>query len=263
MHAQHDFEVAGSDGRPVRATVHGDPNAPAVLIAHGFKGFKDWGSFPWMAEQLAAGGLRAIRFNFSHNGVDQTDFDRLDLFLLDTPGRHQEDLHALAANVAGPIGVLGHSRGGGDAILFAASEPRVAALATLASVATTQWTPAGYDAELREQGFVGVPNMRTKQLMPVGRHAFESGAALSVETAARELPCPALFVHGTADASVAPQSLDQLAGWYPPAETLRVPDAGHTFGAVHPFRGPTPELEHVVQRCVAFFRQHLLGSDPT
>lgn len=258
MMEEQEFEVAGSDGRPVRATVHGDPGAPAVLIAHGFKGFKDWGSFPWMAEQLAAGGLRAIRFNFSHCGVEVTDFDRLDLFLLDTPRRHQEDLHALAATLDGPLGVLGHSRGGGDAILFAAGEPRVTALATLASVATTEWTPEGYEAELREKGFVGVPNMRTKQLMPVGRHAFESGAALSVEAAARELQCPALFVHGSADQSVPPESMERLADWCPEAETLSVPDAGHTFGAVHPFQGATPELEAVMQRCVAFFRAHLL-----
>ena len=79
------FEVKGSDGRPVRAVSHGDESAPAVLVAHGFKGFKDWGMFPWLAEQIAEAGLRAIRFDFSHNGVEETDFDRLDLFMLDTP----------------------------------------------------------------------------------------------------------------------------------------------------------------------------------
>ena len=106
------FSVAGSDGRPVRAVVQGPDGAPAVLIAHGFKGFKDWGMFPWMAARIADEGLRAVRFDFSHNGVEETDFDRLDLFLLDTPTRHQEDLRALADAIDGPLGLLGHSRGG-------------------------------------------------------------------------------------------------------------------------------------------------------
>ena len=129
------FEVTGSDGRPVRAVQHGHQDAPAILFAHGFKGFRGWGSFPWICERLAEAGLRTIRFDFSHNGVEETDFDRLDLFMLDTPTRHQQDLHALAKHIPGPLGLLGHSRGGGDVILFGAAEPRVKAVATLASIA--------------------------------------------------------------------------------------------------------------------------------
>ena len=47
-----EFEVVGSGGRPVRAVSHGPQDAPAVLVAHGFKGFKDWGMFPWICERL-------------------------------------------------------------------------------------------------------------------------------------------------------------------------------------------------------------------
>lgn len=251
------FEIPGSDGRPVRARAHGPDDAPTVLIAHGFKGFKDWGSFPWIAERIAAEGLRAIRFDFSHNGVEETDFDRLDLFLLDTPTRHQEDLAALAGAVDGPLGILGHSRGGGDAILFAAEEPRVQALVTLAAVPTTQWEPEGFEDQLRTQGFYGVENMRTKQLMPMGRHYFDAGRTWSIERAARELTCPALFVHGTDDQSVPYWVLEQLSTWCPKAETMTIEDAGHTLGAVHPFQGPTPHLEAGIGRAAAFFREHM------
>ena len=31
---------------------------PAVLVLHGYKGFKDWGMFPPLAERLARAGLR-------------------------------------------------------------------------------------------------------------------------------------------------------------------------------------------------------------
>jgi pimeloyl-ACP methyl ester carboxylesterase len=251
------IQVPGSDGRPVRAVQHGPADAPAILFAHGFKGFKDWGSFPWIAEQLAAAGLRTIRFDFSHNGVEETDFDRLDLFLLDTPTRHQEDLRALAAAVEGPLGLLGHSRGGGDVLLFGAQEERVQAIATLASVPSTVIQVPDLEKELRERGYYPFPNARTKQLMPVARHGFEDGERHSIEEAARSLSCPVLVIHGDADEAVPVQAQDDIASWVPASEVLRLPGAGHTFGAVHPFAGPTPDLVRAMEGVVEFFARTL------
>lgn len=253
------FDVSGSDGRPVRAVSHGDEHAPAVLVAHGFKGFKDWGFFPWICDQLAEAGLRAIRFDFSHNGVEETDFDRLDLFLLDTPTRHQEDLAALAAAVPGPLGLLGHSRGGGDVILFAAGEPRVRAVATLASISSSAVDVPDQEQLLREKGYYPFPNARTKQLMPVARHAFEDGERHSIEAAVRSLPCPLLLVHGSEDEAVPVRSKERLAAWQPSAEVLTIEGGGHTFGAAHPFADSTPALDEALGAITRFFASSLLG----
>jgi len=254
------FEVKGSDGRPVRAVQTGPESAPAILFAHGFKGFKEWGSFPWICERLAEAGLRTIRFDFSHNGVEVTDFDRLDLFLLDTPTRHQEDLRALADHVPGPLGLLGHSRGGGDMILFGATEPRVQAIATLASVPTTVVDVPDLEKELRERGYYPFPNARTKQLMPVARHGFEDGARHSVADAARALTCPLLLIHGTDDEAVPVSAQARLAACQPASKFLTIEGAGHTFGAVHPFAGPTPHLEEAVDAVATFFARTLLDA---
>jgi pimeloyl-ACP methyl ester carboxylesterase len=253
------FEVAGSDGRPVRAVSHGDEHAPAVLVAHGFKGFKDWGMFPWISERLAEAGLRAIRFDFSHNGVEARDFDRLDLFLLDTATRHQQDLRALAEALPGPLGLLGHSRGGGDVILFAASEPRVRCVATLASVSSTVLDVPDAEEHLRGQGYYPFPNARTKQIMPVGRHAFEEGTRHALTAAAAALTCPLLLVHGDADESVPVEAQDRLAAAQPAAHVVRIAGAGHTFGAVHPFQGPSAHLGEALDAVRTFLRQHLPG----
>lgn len=252
------LEVAGADGRPVRGVVHGAPDAPAVLVAHGFKGFKGWGWFPWIADQLAAAGLRAIRFDFSHNGVETSDFDRLDLFAIDTPTRHQEDLRAVSGAVRGPLGLLGHSRGGADVLLFAAGEPRVRCAATLAAVDHFATLDQAGEATIRETGYLPVPNARTKQLMPMSRLAFEDARCHDLEGAVRSLDQPLLLVHGTADESVPPAALERLAAWAPNAEALAVDGAGHTFGAAHPWQGPSAELETVLARVTAFFRAHLL-----
>ena len=41
----------------------------AIRQPHGFKGFKDWGFFPHLADRLARAGLVAVSFNFSGSGV--------------------------------------------------------------------------------------------------------------------------------------------------------------------------------------------------
>ena len=262
MHVEP-FEVVGSAGRPVRAVAHGDPQAPTVLVAHGFKGFKDWGMFPWMCDQLANEGLRAVRFDFSHNGVEQSDFDRLDLFVLDTLTRHQEDLRALVDATPGPLGLLGHSRGGGDCLLFAPTEPRVKAVATLASVARAPALSPDEEGALRARGVLLVRNARTGQDMPVGRPLFEDGAAHDIPGAAARLSCPLLLIHGDADEAVDPAAARTLARRAPDATALLVPEAGHTFGATHPFAGPTPALSRVMARLADWLGRHLLHGSAT
>ena len=230
-----------------------------MFVAHGFKGFKDWGWFPWLAEQLAAEGLEAVRFDFSHNGVEARDFDRLDLFARDNARRHQADLVALLAARPGPVGLLGHSRGGGDVLVCASRHPRVRCVATLASVAQGARLTPESEAELCTRGFVSIPNMRTKQQMPLGREAFDLGDVPSPVDAARALRCPTLLVHGEADTSVAPTALDALATAIPHAETWLVPDTDHVFGTGHPWGGPSGKIEAVASRLRAFFAEHLLG----
>ena len=44
---------------------------PVIIFTHGFKGFKDWGGFPYMMKRIASKGFTAVSFNFSHNGVDR------------------------------------------------------------------------------------------------------------------------------------------------------------------------------------------------
>lgn len=251
--------VAGSAGRTVRADILGPEAAPAVLVLHGFKGFRRWGMFPWVGEQLAACGLRAVVVDFSHNGVEAQDFDRLDLFLLDTARRHQEDLAALARLLPGPLGVLGHSRGGADALVFGAREPRVRAVVTWAAVASFPGPTPEQDAALRRDGYVIVPNARTGQAMPVGRSAFEAAERPDVLGEAATRAVPTLALHGTADESVPPTSLERLQSALPHAEGRKIHGAGHTFGAQHPFLGPSDHLRAVTDLSTAFLATHLLG----
>jgi len=255
---------------PLRGVLHAPATSgpvPCVLVAHGFKGFMGWGMFPWLAGQLAAAGFAAVRFDFSHNGADQDgDFKRLDLFRENTLGKEQEDLDALLdavtsgvppfGGVCRPerIGLVGHSRGGGGVILCAARRPEVAAVAGLAATARADRFPDEMRRQAEEQGFVEIPNARTGQQMPVGVEFFRDAARRDIPGAAAAMTQPLLLIHGGKDEAVPVEEARTLAAAAGDrAKLVELPDAGHTFGAVHPWQGPTGDLESIAVRLRRFF----------
>jgi uncharacterized protein len=256
----------------VRAAGRESPR-PAVVVVHGFKGFKDWGLWPTFAERLARAGFSAVTLNLSGSGVDDTgEFVFPERFGHNTFSAELQDLRrvmdALAAGrlgVAAPasVGLLGHSRGGGISVLHAASDGRVRALVTWAAIATVQRWPAGERAAWRAAGVSQVKNTRTGQILPQYPDVLDdiesNAATLDIEAAAGRIAIPWLIVHGTEDEAVPLLEGERLAGAAPPGSSRFEPvdGAGHTFGAAHPWRGAAPELERVMDTSIAFFAAEL------
>ena len=274
----HRFTLESRLGEPI----HGDlrrPDGPGpyavVVVCHGFKGFKDWGFHPWLGERLAAAGLAAVHFNFSRNGVREADgdIDDLDAFRRNTLSIECDDLDAvLDAILAGRLdasldpsrlGLMGHSRGGGIALLGASERPEVKALATWAAVSHfDRIADEATLAEWRRTGVYEVVNSRTGQKLPMGvdflDDVLENLARLNLLSAAGRVRAPWLIVHGTVDETVpfaeARALADSSGG---SARLLAVDGAGHTFGAVHPFAGSTPHLEEAVGTTIAHLAESL------
>ncbi|MEZ4412998.1 MAG: alpha/beta hydrolase family protein [Gemmatimonadales bacterium] len=247
---------------------------PAVLVLHGFKGFKDWGMFPPFAERLAKAGFTTVSFNLSGSGVDDTgDVVFPDRFAratfsgdLGDIGRVIEAVATGALDAAPPtsIGFLGHSRGGGLGVLAAAADSRVAALVTWAAISSVNRYSLEEVATWRATGKVDIVNSRTGQVLPMYTDALDDAMAhgktsLDIRAAASRMSAPWLIVHGTADAVVPLAEAEALhAAGGEGTELLTVPGAGHTFGAVHPWQGPTPEFTGVADASIRFFAKHLL-----
>ena len=91
------FRLENDVGLPIRCDLRrpeGDGPFPAVVVLHGFKGFKDWGMFPPTARRLAERGLAVVSMNASMNGVgeDLLEFTELEKFARNTPQRAILDL---------------------------------------------------------------------------------------------------------------------------------------------------------------------------
>ncbi|MDT8340115.1 MAG: alpha/beta fold hydrolase [Longimicrobiales bacterium] len=249
----------------------GPPPRSAVVVVHGFKGYKDWAFFPWVAEALAGDRHAVVTFNMTGSGIgaDPHAFTELEAFAANTYTRELADLGAVLGalregrlgRVPERIGILGHSRGGADAVLHTAGDPGVAALVTWAAVANVdRWDPETRQ-EWRASGRIYVLNARTGQQMPLDVTLLDDvegrGEALDPSAAAARVSAPWLIVHGTGDETVDVSEGERLARAAPGARFLPVPGAGHTFGASHPFPGPGPELDAAMDATRAHFRTHL------
>ncbi|MEZ5064796.1 MAG: dienelactone hydrolase family protein [bacterium] len=274
------LELPAADGLFIRADVRTPAGVagphPVVLVLPGFKGFKDWGMFPPAAEAFAAAGLATITINFSRNGIgdgDETAMDAPERFAINTPGREVRETRAVLDAVtngaagsdldAARIGMLGHSRGGGVAMLVAAADERVKSLVTWAAIERfDRWTERA-KTEWRETGRLEIPNRRTGQVLWLEREVLDdleaNRAAYDVLAAATRLRVPYLAIHGEVDEAVGVRAMEQLLGAAGSEDKLAllVPRTGHTFGAVHPWAGPTPAWERVVEESVAWFRRTL------
>ncbi len=272
------FSVPGRDGFPLRGDlrhVADREEAPAIVICHGFKGFKDWGFFPTLAVTLAEAGYLAVSFNFSGSGIGERpeEFDEVEQFERGTLSGDLYDLDCvldqlLAGNLPGPtprgpVGLVGHSRGGGICLLQAAADARIGCLATWNSVATF----ARFDREQVEQwrrdGFFPIQNARTGQTFRLHRAMLDdlerNRASFDLPAAAGRLSAPWLIVHGAADETVPLAEAEQLdaAATAPTTRLVAIAAAGHTFGAVHPFVERPPALATALAATVDFFHQHL------
>jgi uncharacterized protein len=271
-----EFELWEDRGDDAPLIIRGEARVPdsakgTVVICHGFKGFAHFSFFPYVAQQLAERGFRAITFDFSGSGVgdDRETFTNPDAFTHNTYTQELDDLEAVVTEarvrhwIDDSYGLFGHSRGGGTAILHAARDPAVKSLVTWAAIASTnRWTP-DVVAEWRERGFIDIANARTGDVIPLStdllREVEQHGEMrLNIAFAASRIDVPWLIVHGREDETVPVNEAERLASLAgPKAELLILDGVNHSFGGKHPLAEVTATLESVTRTTVDFLEKNL------
>jgi dienelactone hydrolase len=273
-----DFVLNTKKNEKIRISCYGYENiqsAPCLVCVHGFKGFKDWGFWPYTGNFFAEKGYFVLTFNFSHNGVGDslTEFTELNKFADNTFSLELEELdeiiEAYFDNYFGNVknyklGILGHSRGGGEVLLFASRKKQIEAVVTWAAVAEFNRYSKRQEKEWRKRGFFEVLNTRTNQLMRLNVTLLEDieknrENILNIEKAVSNLNKPLLIIHGEQDLSVPIKEAEQIYQYSNKnlTEFFRVPATGHTFDVTHPFVESNPKFDSVLEKTLDFFNQHL------
>lgn len=223
-----------------------------IVFVHGFMGFMDWGAWHLVRDYFNAARYDFCRFNLSHNGtsVDHpTEFVDLEAFGQNTYSFEIEDTRCLIGHLETThktwerIHLIGHSRGGGTALLtsqqwnFKSALGKVCTWAGICDI--ERRFPSG--AELQEwekSGVRLVKNGRTHQNLPQQYGLYTdflaNRAKLDILNAAKLIAHQLHVFHGDKDLAVPLSEAYELVA-ASGTQVTEIKDADHVFGATHPW----------------------------
>lgn len=281
-----DGEISSTEGLPIYYDllvpgVESGTVLPVILFVHGFKGFKDWGAFPDLYEELARAGFAVVAFNLSLNGVGSgmLEFDQPELFRRQTFSQDLQDVGSVIEALKSKeiqsekavldtdrIGILGHSRGGHTAIVAAAEYSEIQCLVTWSAVAdyNKRWSKEMI-SDWNKKGYTNILNSRTGESLPLDKivydDAMENADRLMAIKRVPELYIPSMFIAGKSDETV-PFSESEVLYRKSPAdekEIRLIENAGHTFEISHPFNEKDfpPAFSEALDLTEGWFLDHL------
>lgn len=239
-----------------------------VLFVHGYMGLKDWGCWNLVQDYFTNLGFGFCKYNVSHNGCSTSDpinFVDLDAFSRNNYTKECTDFESIISKInqqqqtKQDMYVIGHSRGGGIAILTS-DHPQVKKVATWAAISDIGSRFPSNEAleEWQTTAYYHKKNGRTHQEMPHHYSQFldfkKNETRLDIEAHTRIMDKPLLLIHGDADRSVKSSEGEKLAEWSGSALKL-IEGAAHTFDSSHPWESESlPEkLEEVCRLTAEFF----------
>jgi pimeloyl-ACP methyl ester carboxylesterase len=270
---QHrNFEIPAGEDAVLRCSHFPAQEAPKslIVIAHGYKGFKDWGMFPYIATTLSQ-DHEVITFNFSHAGIgeDLLHFTELEKFARNTFRRELKDMEILLSYLSQhpkfgslPLFLLGHSLGGGICLVYTLDHPsEVSGVISWNGVTKLDLLTEEQKQEMKQTGRTHVLNARTGQQMPLDAVILEDmenqQERYNILERMKTASFPVVLIQGSLDGAHLRQGSKQLTELRPDINWIHIPDGNHTFGTVHPFAGTTPQLELAIASTTNFIDQTL------
>ena len=256
-------------------SIPNDFNGTLIFFVHGYKGYKNWGTWDLISDYFYNKGFGFAKCNLSHNGTTldiPNDFVDLDSFAQNRYTYELSDIKLFINTVKDKLSItvknsvlIGHSRGGGDVILSASTLPHIDVLITWAAISDIgNRFPKGEDLKKWEEtGVFTVLNGRTKQNMPHYFSFYEDyqnhKSGLDIQKAARDITIPWAIIHGTSDAAVHISEGKALKKASKSAELFEIEHANHVFGGKEPYTSTVlPEHSKIlVETTLEFIKKHL------
>lgn len=269
------FEITVGDDLTVRGDlyINSTDKQPIIIVTHGFKAYREWGFFPYMAEQFAKADMIVLNIDFSLNGVVDAEkgiFD-VDKFRAITVSQEIVDLNAVIDNLEiilsennidnwnGKIFLFGHSLGGAVSIITATKRDDISKVVTWGSIGDIDRNTDRQKADWRAKGVMEFENRLTGQLLYLDVEYLEdklrNKSEYDLEKCASELQIPLLVVHGDKDFTVRMGEAEMLHNSAPNSELAVIKKANHTFNCRHPFTGTNDILEESINTTVEFLRK--------
>jgi pimeloyl-ACP methyl ester carboxylesterase len=249
---------------------------PLLVICHGFKAFKDWGPFPAIGRFFAEHGFVSIVFNFSHNGIgdEPRKFSEREKFSVNTISRELEDVDVILNAVErnkfsdvpidrSKIGMIGHSRGGGVALIKAKEDERIKAVSGWSTISHFDRYTEEQKQRWREKGYVELPSMNALSVFRMTTAFIDdldnNAERLDIIKAVGQLHKPFLIIQGTADIPVPRKEAELLynASDKSLTEIVFLEGAGHMYGARHPYKKESQNMTRVLELTSTWFHKNL------
>jgi len=223
-------------------------NNKIIIFIHGYMGYKDWGCWNLVSDFFSSENYAFLKYNASHNGgtlSNPIDFSDLESFAENNYIKEIQDFEAIVRvvdsefNSKPEIYIIGHSRGGGIALLQS-DFGRVSKIVSWAGISNiSERFPTG--EALRNWENDGVyfrENGRTHQEMPHNYSQYENFLKykdrLNIENYCANSSTPTLIVHGEDDQSVLIQEGESIAKWLN-TDLQIIPATAHTFDSKQPY----------------------------
>ncbi|HUV36134.1 MAG TPA: alpha/beta hydrolase [Patescibacteria group bacterium] len=269
--------------RPIMADLHTcmpQRTLPLVITCHGFLGYKRWGFFPFLSEQLAASGFHVLTMSFSMNGINEETglITRPEEFARNTVSREVDDLVNVCRYIRGgglPVaveetcrwGLFGYSRGAAVALIVAARFDEIESLVTWATPSRLDRYSTRRKELWKCEGKLVFHDDRAAGPLRLDYSYYEDIVAnwgdLDIPGLASSLRIPHLMVHCRRDAAVTlGETLELLHCNRRENMQLRIIEGcGHSFGVTHPMHRAGDEMRQAIALTRDWFTLTLRGTE--
>lgn len=247
------FEINIDTDRTLDAEIKYNNNhiaKPLAVVLHGFKGNKDWGFLPNIAELFARNKYIAVSYNHSLNGkIPNSMKYNIDKFRKITVSEQLRELSILMSHLMenvltqndnpatkwnGEIVLIGHSMGAAIALLYA-TENTVAKLMMLSPISKFNRYTDRQRKQWRAAGFMEFFNPKTEQTMALDATFIddmdENLERFDLTNAIAKCKSEILIIHGEQDVTVRIAEARELFANSDKAKCrlIEYPNCNHSF----------------------------------